>query len=255
MSTTHDAGLADATADISPQLYARIGAVLYLIIIAAGINGELFVRGSIVVSGDAAATARNLVASSALWRAGIAGDLVMHLCDVGLMLVFYVLLRPVSRNLALLAILFNLIQTAVLVANKLNLLLPLFLLGDARYLDAFTPQQLQALSYVSLRTHDYGFGFGLMFFGAECLVVGYLIFRSGYFPRALGILMQVAGACYLANSFALVVSPPLASRLFPLILLPPFVAELSLALWLLVKGVDRTAWAARVEAPSSAPER
>src|ERR1051326_3518783 len=183
MSTTHDAGLADATADISPQLYARIGAVLYLIIIAAGINGELFVRGSIVVSGDAAATARNLVASSALWRAGIAGDLVMHLCDVGLMLVFYVLLRPVSRNLALLAILFNLIQTAVLVANKLNLLLPLFLLGDARYLDAFTPQQLPALSYVSLRTHDYGFGFGLMFFGAECLVVGYLIFRSGYFPR------------------------------------------------------------------------
>src|SRR5689334_18566606 len=205
MSTTHDADLADASADTPPQLYARIGGVLYLIIIAAGMNGELFVRGSIVVSGDAAATARNLVASSALWRAGIAGDLVMHLCDVGLMLVFYVLLRPVSRNLALLAVLFNLIQTAVLVANKLNLLLPLFLLGDARYLDAFTPQQLQALSYVSLRTHDYGFGFGLMFFGAECLVVGYLIFRSGYFPRALGILMQVAGACYLANSFALVV--------------------------------------------------
>ena len=77
-----DTDIADASADTSPQVYARVGGVLYLAIIAAGINGELFVRGSIVVSGDAAATARNLVGSSALWRAGLAGDLVMHLCNV-----------------------------------------------------------------------------------------------------------------------------------------------------------------------------
>ena len=190
------------------------------------------------------------MASPSLWRAGIAGDLVMHLCDVGVMLVFYVLLRPVSKNLALLALLFNLVQTAVLVANKLNLLVPLFLLGDAEYLKAFTPQQLQALSYVSLRTHDYGFGVGLMFFGVECLVVGYLIFRSGYLPRMLGVLMQIAGACYLTNSFALIVSPALGSKLFPFILLPPFVAELSTASWLLLKGVDVTRWAARTGAPA-----
>ena len=230
---------------MSPQLYARVGGVLYLVIIAAGLNGELFVRGSIVVSGDAAATARNLVASPALWRGGIAGDLVMHLCDVGLMLVFYVLLSPVSRTLALLAVLFNLIQTAVLVANKLNLLLPLFLLGDARYLDAFTPQQREALSYVAVRTHAYGFGVGLIFFGATCIVLGSLIFRSGYLPKTLGILMQLAGVCYLANSFLLVLAPQFASTLF---LLPSFVAELSLALWLLVKGVERTAWTARADA-------
>ena len=173
------------SAEASPQRYARVGGVLYLIIIVAGIIGELFVRGSIVVSGDAAATANNLIASPSLWRAGIAGDLVMHVCDVGLMLVFYVLLRPVSKNLALLAVLFNLVQTSVLVANKLNLLLPLFLLNDAAYLKAFSPQQLQALSYVSLRTHDYGFGFGLIFFGVECIVVGYLIVRSGYLPKVL----------------------------------------------------------------------
>src|SRR5438067_799008 len=227
-----DTDIADASADTSPQVYARVGGVLYLAIIAAGISGELVVRGPIVVSGDAAATARNLVGSSALWRAGIAGDLVMHLCDVGLMLVFYVLLKPVSRNLALVAVLFNLIQTAVLVANKLNLLLPLFLLGDAPYLTAFSQEQLQALSYVSLRVHDYGFGFGLIFFGAECLVVGYLIIRSAYLPKPLGVLMQLAGACYLTNSFTLVLYPQLASRLFPAIMLPPFVAELSLASWL-----------------------
>jgi uncharacterized protein DUF4386 len=227
---------------ISPQAYARVGGILYLIIIAAGMAGELFFRGSTVVSTDATATARNIMASPELWRAGIAGDLVMHLCDVGVMLVFYVLLRPVSKNLALLALLFNLVQTSVLVANKLNLLMPLFLLGDAGYLKAFTPEQLQALSYVALRTHDYGFGFGLIFFGAECIVVGYLIVRSSYLPRTLGVMMAIAGVCYLTNSFALVLAPTLASRLFPVILLPPFVAELSMALWLLVKGVDLTQW-------------
>lgn len=233
---------AHASAD-SPQLYARIGGILYLIIIVAGLMGEMFVRNSVIVSGDAAATAANLVASRSIWRVGIAGDLVMHLCDVGLMLVFYVLLRPVSRNLALLAVLFNLIQTAVLVANKMNLLVPLFLLGDAKYLQAFTPQQLQALSYVALRTHDYGFGVGLIFFGMVCLVVGYLIIQSGYLPKAIGVMMQIAGVCYIANSFALILYPPLASALFPFILLPPFLAELSLALWLLVKGVDMEKWA------------
>ena len=234
--------MTDPSADISPVQYARVGGVLYLIIIAAGIGGELFFRGSTIVSGDATATARHLMAAPTFWRAGIAGDLVMHMCDVGLMLVFFVLLRPVSRNLAMLAVLFNLIQTSVLVANKLSLMQPLFLLGNAEYLKAFTPQQLEALSYVSLRTHDFGFAFGLIFFGMECLVVGYLIFRSGYFPKALGVLMQVAGVCYLTNSFSLILAPTLASRLSLVILLPPFVAELSLALWLLVKGVDLSRW-------------
>ena len=242
--------MADASADISPQLYARIGGLLYLTIIVVGAFGEIFVRGSAVVSGDAAATAHNIMAAPTLWRAGIAGDLVMHLCDVGVMLVLYVLLKPVSRNLAMLAVLFNLIQTAVLVANKLNLLLPLFLLGDAEYLKAFTPQQLQALSYVSLRTHDYGFGVGLLFFGVECFVTGYLIFRSGYLPRVFGILMPLAGASYLTNSFALILDPPLSSRLFPFIMLPPFVAESLLAFWLLLRGVNLTKWAERANTPA-----
>jgi len=235
------------SAEISPRVYARVGGVLYLIIIIAGATGEVFLRGSSVVSGNAASTAHNIMASPSLWRAGIAGDLVMHVCDVPLMVIFYVLLRPVNGNLALLALLFNLTQTAVLVANKLNLLLPIFLLGDAEYLKAFTAEQLQALSYVSLRTHDSGFAVGLVFFGAACLVVGYLIIRSGYLPRTLGVLMQIAGVCYITNSFALIVWPSLAAQLFPFILLPPFVAELSMALWLLVKGVDLAKWKSRVE--------
>ncbi len=234
--------MAGSATDVRPQVYARIGGILYLVIIIAGASGELFVRGSLVVSGNAAATATNILSSPYLWRAGIAGDLVMHVCDVGLMIVFYVLLRPVNRNLALLAVLFNLIQTSVLVANKMNLVTPLFLLGDAPYLKAFTPEQLQALSYVAIRAHDYGFGFGLIFFGVECVVIGYLIVRSTYLPAALGVMMQIAGVCYVINSVAVLLYPPLGSRLFPFILLPPFIAELSLALWLLVKGVDVQKW-------------
>ena len=230
------------TIETSPQVYARIGGILYLLIIVAGALGEIFVRGTLVVSGDAMSTANNIMASQSLWRIGIAGDLLMHVFDIPLMLVFYVLLKPVNKNLALLAILFNLIQTAVLVANKLNLLMPLFLLGNVDYLKAFEPNQLYALTYVFVKLHDYGFGIGLIFFGFECLVLGYLIFRSGYLPRILGVLMQIAGLSYLTNSFALLLAPTFASMLVPAILVPALIGELSLCLWLLVKGVDVERW-------------
>jgi uncharacterized protein DUF4386 len=238
--------MARPTVEASPQAYARFGGVLYLIIIVTGILGELFIRGKIIVTGDAAATAHNIMASPSLWRLGIAGDLIMHVCDVPLMLIFYVLLRPVNKNLALLVVLFNLIQTAVMVANEIVLLVPLFLLGDAKYLQSVDPHQLQALSYVALKVFDYGFGVGLIFFGFECITLGYLIFRSGYLPRALGVLMPLAGLSYLTNSFALLLAPAVAARLFPVILLPAFVAETSLCLWLLVKGVNVPRWREKV---------
>jgi hypothetical protein len=230
------------TVETSPQIYARIGGVIYLIIIAAGIFGELFVRGKLIVWGDGAATASNIIAHELLWRIGIACDLLMHLCDVPLMLIFYVLLRPVNRNFALLALLFNLVQTAVLVANKLNLLTTLFLSKGTGNLKVLEPHQLQALTSVYTRVHGYGFSVGLMFFGCTCLVLGYLIFRSGYLPKILGILMQIAGLCYLTNSFALIIAPAFENVIFPVILIPPFIAELSLCLWLLVKGVNVTKW-------------
>ncbi|GAB1595658.1 DUF4386 domain-containing protein [Lysobacter claricitrinus] len=234
----------------SPQPYARFAGLLYLVIIAAGMFGELAVRGSMVVSGDAAATAAHIVASPERWRLGIALDLLMHVCDVFVMWGIYVLLRPVSRRLALLVLLLNLIQTAVLVANKLLLLVPLMLLGDAPYLHALPVAQLQALSYVAIRVHEYGFGVGLIFFGFVCLVEGHLIRRSRFLPRVIGVLMQVAGVCYLVNSTALLLAPDVAATLFPTIMLPVFVAELSLALWLTVKGVDEREWLRRANAPS-----
>lgn len=226
----------------SPQIYARVGGILYLAIIVFGFFGEMVVRGSLVVSGDAATTASNIAASPLLWRAGIVGDLLMHVCDVPVIVVLYLLLRPVSESLALLATLINLLQTAVLVANKLTLLVPIFLQEDVGYLKAFTPDQLHVLSYLSIKAHGFGFGVGLIFFGVGCLLRGYLIFRSGYLPKALGVLIAIAGLCYLINSFALLLAPSFATAIFPGILAPAFVGELSLSLWLIFKGVNTQEW-------------
>jgi hypothetical protein len=220
---------------------------LYLSIIVFGIFGELVVRGALVVSGDPTATALGISGSQFLWRAGIVGNLLMHVCDVPVIVVLYLLLRPVSESLALLATFINLVQTAVLVANKLNLLVPLFLLEDAGYLKAFSTQELHALSYLAIKAHGYGFGIGLIFFGFACLVRGYLIFKSGYLPKTLGLLMQLAGLSYLTNSFALLLAPSFATSIFPAILVPAFVGELSLCLWLIIKGVDMGQWEQRAK--------
>lgn len=235
----------DHNAQTSPQVYARTGGAFYLIIIVFGIFGEVFVRSRLIVPGDASATAERIMNAESVWRFSIAGELFMLTCAVGLALIFYVLLRPVSRNLALLATFFNLISIALEAANKLQLIVTLFPLVEADYLRVFDPQQLHALAYLHIKSHGYGFGVSLIFFGCVCLLWGHLIFRSGYLPRLVGLLMQIAGICYLTNSFALILSPAFADRLFPLILLPPFVAETSLCLWLLIRGVNLREWAAR----------
>jgi uncharacterized protein DUF4386 len=234
--------------ETSPQTYARIGGVLYLIIIVLGLFGEAFVRDRLIVSGDATATAANIMAMEWLWRFHIAAELFMLICAVVLLLILFVLLRPVSRDLALLAAFLNLVSISVEAATTLDLVEALFPLGNAGYLKAFAPEQLYAMASLSLKSHSYGFGVSLIFFGCFCLVIGHLIFRSGYLPKAVGVLMQIAGVCYLINSFALVLSPALANRLFPAILLPAFVGEASLCLWLLVKGVNVGMWEEKASA-------
>lgn len=234
--------------EASLRALSRLGGVLYLIIIVGGIIGEAFIRGRIVVAGDARATAANITALESLWRIGIAAELFMLMCTVALALIFYVLLRPVSRDLALLAVLFNLVSIAVEAVNEQRLLAALFPLGKAKYLAAFEPEQLRTLSSLSLRSYSHGFGISLLFFGCECLVLGYLIFRSGYLPKTVGILMQLAGWSYLVNTFALLLSPRLAGWIFPTILVPALIGEASLCLWLLVRGVDEEQLKARAGA-------
>src|ERR1700687_60197 len=221
----------------SPQVYARIGGVLYLIIIVIGFCSEFFVRDKLVVAGNVTAPANNIAGSESLWRISIACELILLVCAVALTLIFYVLLRPVNKNLALLAVFFNIVEFPIEAVSKLCLFAALFLSGNADYLKAFEPHQLHALVKISLKLHDYGFGIDLVFFGCACLVYGYLLFRSGYFPRTLGVLMATAGLSYLVNSFTLILAPAYAGRI-SLILVLALIGELSLCLWLIVKGVD-----------------
>ena len=224
------------------QRLARVGGALYLIIIVIGALGEAVVRGSIVVAGDAAATAANLRSMEGLWRLGVAGEIVLLACATGLTLILYVLLRPVSRDLALLTALFNLVCIAVEAVAAVSLATALLPVTNAAIANASSPEQLSVMAMLSIRSHTLGFGIALIFFGVECVILGHLIARSGYMPRVIGVLMQIAGVCYLINSFSLILSPPLSSRLFPAILLPSLIAELSLALWLLLKGVRTERW-------------
>jgi len=232
----------------SPRTVARIGGALYLIIILLGLFGEVFVRGRLIVWGDATATAERILASEALWRMSVAAELFYLLCAVVLAVIFYVLLRPVSPDLALLAIFFNLVAIAIEASSRLHLISALSVLRGADKLAAFEPSQVHALAYLSIQAHGRGFSIGLLFFGCVCLVLGWLIYRSGYLPRFLGILMVIGGMGYLADGFALILSPSLHATIFPASLLPAFVAELSLCFWLLVRGVNVPKWNARLRA-------
>ncbi|GAB3010974.1 DUF4386 domain-containing protein [Bowmanella dokdonensis] len=231
----------------NPQPYIRLGGLLYLLIIVLGLFGEVFARGSLIIPGDVQATAQGIAASRLLWAGGLAGDLLMQLCDLPVIVIFYLLLRPVNAGLNLTATLMNLVQTAVLVANKLTLILPLLLLGGAGYLAAIPPEQLHALAYTAINLHGFGFALGLIFFGAACLLRGYLIYQSGYFPKLIGLLLALAGFCYLLNSFALILAPSLNDSLVPAIFAPILLGELSLALWMTIKGVNMQRWSERRE--------
>ena len=224
---------------------ARLGGALYLVIIIIGMYGEMFVRDRLVVSGDAMKTVANLQRSRPLWRFHIAAEVFLLICAIVLLVILYELLRPVSRGLALLALAFNVVSIAVEAVGAMSLVEALFPLGDAAYLKAYTPQQLAAMTMLAVRSHAQAFGVSLIFFGCFCIVTGYLIFRSRFLPKTIGVLMQIAGVCYLINSFALIVSPPLANALFPAILVPSFIGESSLCLWLLFRGVRTEEWLTR----------
>ena len=238
--------MAIQTVEASPQAYARIGGALYLIIIVLGAFAEGFVANKLVAPGDAATTAHNIMGAPMLWNLSVAGDLIVVLCAVPLLWIEYLLLRPVSKQLILLSVMFNLVSLAVEAVSKLFLLAIMPTLGNARYLEVFGPQQLQVLANLAFKSHDIAFSIALIFFGFTCLVNGYLIFKSGYLPKFIGVLMQIAGLSYLIACFAALFAPTLADQLTPAILVPPLIGESSYCLWLLIKGVNLAKWRERI---------
>jgi hypothetical protein len=231
----------DRAAEVSPQVYARVGGWLYLLIfiLAAASMG---LQSGLVVSGDAAATTNHISASLPQWRLSVAAELAMFSIDIPLALIFYVLLRPVNANLSLLAAFFRFAEAVMGGVFVIWHVMPLVLLSGAGYLKSLGPQQLQTLVLASLKVYDNGFGIALIPFGLSCALLGYLIFRSTYLPKTLGVLMALAGVCYVINTFALILAPGLANATFIAIIVTGFPAELGLTLWLIVFGVSGPKW-------------
>lgn len=227
---------------VAPLREARVAGAAYFMIIAGGLFVELAVRSSLTVSNDAAATAANILGAEHLYRIGFVAELFVLVCDVVVAVLLYRVLRPCGEVIALLAASFRLVMAAMLGVNTLNHFEPLLLLsGDAAGI-SLPAAQLEALALESLRLQAVGYSAGLVFFGLACLFAGMSIARSTFLPRAIGWLMMIAGICYLVNSLSGFLAPDLARALFPYILLPCLIAELSLSLWLLVLGVNGVHW-------------
>jgi hypothetical protein len=230
-----------AVPDLSPAVMARIAGVLYLVIVVGGAFAQLAVRDGLVVAGDAAATARNIAGHELLYRAGFAIEVFYLLCGVPLKLLLYRIFSVVNRGLALVMVLFAALGAAVQGVILLAHYAPLVILGEGAHLAAFTQQQREAAALMSLQLFDYGYMIALSFFGCFCLIIGYLVTRSTFFPRFVGPLLAIEGVAYLANSFGHFISPPFGARVFPFLLVSG-VAELSFCLTLLIAGVNVQRW-------------
>jgi Domain of unknown function (DUF4386) len=224
----------------SAQTYAKTAGVLLLISLVAGGYGEFYVPSTLVVSGGPAATAQNILTNETTFRMGFAAYLIEAICDISLALVLYVLLKPVDRNLALLGAFFRLVSTATFAFAEFFYMAALLILrGSGTYLKSFTPDQLNALALLSMKFYGNGGNWLMVFYGIGSIVFGWLIVRSGYLPKTLGILLAVSGVGFLIHNFAVVLVPAYAS---PFLLLPMMLTMLLLAVWLLVRGIDVRKW-------------
>ncbi len=227
----------------SPKLQARIAGVLYLIVIVTGGFAEFFTRAQMMVHGDAAATAANVAKSMPLFRLGLVSDLVGDACYLAVTVLLYYLLKPVNRTLSLLAAVFSFTGCAVLAANLVNHIAPILLLGGAPYMSAFSPAQIQVLVMTALRLHAWSYNLAMVFFGLYCLSLGYLVFRSTFLPRLVGILLAIAGLNALSAAITTFLAIPI-----PDFGLAGLIGEGSLALWLTVMGVNEAKWKLAAEA-------
>lgn len=226
----------ERTAGAPVILIARIAGVCWLTTIVASTIG-MFISESLIVSGDAAATADNILTNKTLFQSAAAANLVATASYIGATVFVYELLKPVNKIVSLLAAFFSLTGCAVGAIGSLFGLVPFVVLGNAQYLKAFTPEQIQTLALIFLKVFGQMNNVGLVFFGLHCFFTGYLILKSAFIPRTVGVLMMLGGVSWLTF-----LVPPVANFLAPYNMAPGAIGEISLTLWLIVKGVDVRQW-------------
>jgi hypothetical protein len=231
--------------EVSPRVKARIAAVLYLLEGAPAVFQQVVIAG-LVVSGDAAATAANVVAHETLFQLWFAAALLAVAFHIAYTVLFYDLFKPVNRMIALVAASISLVACALQAFATLFQLAPLLVLADGNSFGVFAPGQAQALALLFLTLHTQAFNIYLIFFGFWLILSGYLILRSTFFPRIIGVLLALDGV-----GWAMFLWPPLATALYPVISIVAALAEIPLVLWLLVVGVNAQRWREQARAANA----
>ncbi|MBV6523111.1 MAG: hypothetical protein MNPFHGCM_03278 [Gemmatimonadaceae bacterium] len=223
--------------EMSPRLKARLAGAFYLVTILLGVFSQRVVSDALVRYGDAAATASNILAHESLYRLGYAVYLIELACQITMTALFYDLLKPVSRSASLLAAFFGLVGCTVKIVSRLFFLSPLLVLEGGASFSVFSAEQAHALALLLLKVNYQAETVAMVFFGLYASVKGYLVFRSTFLPRALGVLSAIGGFTWLAYLYE-----PFATRILPIILLAGLVGSLANIGWLLTLGVDDTRW-------------
>lgn len=223
----------------SVQAYARTAGLLLLVSMVAGGFGEAYVPSVLMATDDAAETAKRITQAGSLYMLGYGGYLIEALCDTALVVILYVLLKPVNRTISLIAAALGLVGTAQFAATEIFYLAPKLILGGADYLKGFSQEQLNALALLSLKIYGRGGALFMVFYGLPWMLRGYLMVRSGYLPKLLGVLMILGGLGFVTRNVLLVLAPQYATGYLLAAMLP---GGLLLALWLLIRGVNVRKW-------------
>jgi hypothetical protein len=233
------------TAKTSPRTYARIVGVLYLVIFFVGPFAFFVGRTSVVVPGDPTATVDNLMRSGTMFRLGMVAETLIVLIEIVVSAILYVLLRPVSRPLSLASALARFLQSTIQAVNLFTAVPALLVLGGAGYLAAFEPAQLNALVLMFMDMNAFMIIIWGLIFGFHLLLLGYLIYKSGFWPKFLGILLLIASLGYLTQSYGHILAPQLDEVLSTAVLVMTIPGELAFTLWLLIKGINVERWEER----------
>ncbi|HZY94014.1 MAG TPA: DUF4386 domain-containing protein [Candidatus Bathyarchaeia archaeon] len=221
------------------QTYARVAGVTFLVAVIAGSIGEAIVPNMLVVRSDAATTAHNITANDLLFRLGFVAYIIEALTDVALTFLLYVLLRPVRANLAFSSVLFRLMATATFAFSEVFYFAQTLILKGDPYLNTFSTQQLQTLALLSYNIYGAAGSLSTIFYGTGSIILGYLIWRSGYLPKIIGALWVIGGFGFVIATLMFFIAPAYASFL---LMIPMIIGLVVLGVWLLVKGVDLAKW-------------
>jgi hypothetical protein len=220
----------------STKQQARVAGLLYLVLALSAPFGLVYAPGKLFVSGDAAATAANIRAHEWILRVGIASELFHQVICVFLVLAFYRLFKAVDEGLAKQVVIFGaLVSVPIVFVNVLTEIAALLLLSGADFLAVFDKQELEALAYLFVRLHGEGIGVVSVFWGIWLFPLGLLAIRSGFIPRALGVLLMIAGAAYLVAEITTLLAPAY-EKLVGQIAMPLELGELPIVVWLLIWG-------------------